>query len=86
MFFPDEGQTLVLGAPPQEEDRAQTITGCSSRTKVKHSFSALLLRMKVERRPYPDVLPGWRSNTRAWRSSLGREVKRRPYPDVLPGR
>ncbi|VFQ83189.1 unnamed protein product [Cuscuta campestris] len=56
--FPDEGQTLAFGTPPREEGRAQTIPGCSPRTKVKHSCSALLLRRKVERRPYLDVLPG----------------------------
>ncbi|VFQ92375.1 unnamed protein product [Cuscuta campestris] len=60
---------LKDGAPPQKESRAQTIPGCSSRMEVKHSRSALLLGRKAERRPYPDVLPGWRSNTRARHSS-----------------
>ncbi|VFQ98592.1 unnamed protein product [Cuscuta campestris] len=58
MFSMDEGQTLALGAPPQEEGRAQTIPGCFPRMKVKHSRSALLHRRKGKRRPFPDVFPG----------------------------
>ncbi|VFQ92732.1 unnamed protein product [Cuscuta campestris] len=58
MLFPDEGLTFLLGAPPQGKIRAQTIPGRFFRMEVKHSCSALPLKGRAERRPYPDALPG----------------------------
>ncbi|VFQ79051.1 unnamed protein product [Cuscuta campestris] len=55
------------------KSRAQTMSGCSSRTKVEPSCSALPLRRGVEHRSCPDALPGRRANLRARHSHSGEE-------------
>ncbi|VFR03165.1 unnamed protein product [Cuscuta campestris] len=78
--FPGWRSTFALGAPHRKEGRAQTMPGCFSRMKVKHSRSALLLERMVEHRPYPDAFPEWRSTF-----TLGAPPQEEGRAQTIPG-